>query len=418
MHSGKSQQHDVAVIGAGVVGVSCAAWLQQAGHSVYLIDPVAPGENCSFGNAGVIEASSVIPLANPGTIARVPRMLFDRKGPLAVRWRYLPRLTPWLWRFLAASRRSRCEAGARALVPLAQRAVAAYQPLLQAAGAQALFRYSGWSVVYDSERALERTRWERDFRREHGIAFEFWQGEELRRRLPALGPKALAAVHYPDVAWCVEPFELVQSLAANVQHQGGQRISEQVVELSRSGQGMRLKFASGRSLEAGRVVLAGGAWSHQLAAKLGDSVPLETERGYHNMLEAAGVELPMPLMLDSGKFVVTPMKHGIRLAGTAEMGGLKLAPDYRRADVLIERAAAMLPGLSTRPVSQWMGFRPTLPDSLPVIGPSPHEPRVVYAFGHQHLGLTLAAVTGKLVAQWIGEGKAEVDLRPYRINRF
>jgi D-amino-acid dehydrogenase len=413
-----AKQLDIAVIGAGVVGMATALRLQAEGHQVRVFDPVPPGESCSFGNAGVIEASSVIPLANPGTIARVPRMLLDRKGPLKIRWRHLPALMPWLLRFLSASRRSNCLAGARALVPLAKRAVEAYRPLLTLAQAEDLFRYSGWSVVYDNEASLEASQWERDFRTEHGIPWELWQGETLRQQLPALGERALAAVHYPSAAWCVQPFELVQRFAGAFRAAGGEVVAQRVNTLSSSGQDVALQLGDGRATRAQRVVVAAGAWSHQLAAQLGDRVPLDTERGYHNMLNTEAVSLPMPMMLDSGKFVITPMKHGIRLAGTAEMGGLHLAPDYGRADVLIERARALLPALPEKAASQWMGFRPTLPDSLPVIGPARHTENVIYAFGHQHLGLTLAGVTASLVAQRLTGDSTEVDLTPYAAQRF
>lgn len=406
------------VVGAGAVGICTALYLQREGFAVTVLDPDPPGEGASQGNAGVIATGSVLPVGMPGTLAKVPRMLLDPSAPLSVRWSYMPRLAPWLWRFLRASTPRRVEEISAALAALTMPALAAYEPLLEAAGAQDLIRRSGIIDIYDSARSFAAARPENELRRRHGVRVEDIGAAELNQFAPALSDEVRHGVFLPDHAMTVNPLRLVQALAADLERRGGRILRERVSGF-RMGPGgpERVRTEAGEHA-AEVVVIAAGAFSRPLAAELGSRVPLDTERGYHVMLPEPGVELRLPIQSHDRGFVITPMEHGLRVAGTVEFGGLEAPPNYARADVLLRHAKQLLPGLSSEGMTQWMGFRPSLPDSLPVLGRVPGRANAYLNFGHGHLGLTMAAVSGRHIAALAAGREAEIDLTPYRPDRF
>jgi len=417
MSNGTKQNEAVIVIGAGIVGISCAAHLIRRGVRVLVLDRGGVGEACSRGNAGILESSSVIPLASPGLLRRLPGLLLDKAAPVVIRPRYLVSLMPWLWRFLRQSTRGLCWENAQALSALLGRSVAAYEPLLDWAQAGELIRHTGWLVAYESQRLFDNTAWEREYRARFGVRFEHWCADRMHEEVPALGESLKNAVYYPDSAFCLDPHALVKKLASAFLAAGGEVAVGDVVKLDPCRGGITV-ITRDSEFHADRLIIAAGAWSGKLTRMLGDVVPLNTERGYHSMLPRAEISLPMPVMFDDAKFVATPMRKGLRLAGTSELASVDAPADYSRADQLVEKARDYLPGLHCEGTSVWMGFRPSLPDSLPVIGISPRQPRVVYAFGHQHLGLTLGAITGRLVTQLHLRDTPDIDLTPYRVSRF
>jgi D-amino-acid dehydrogenase len=406
----------VTIIGAGVVGMACAVELQRAGFAVHVVDGGAPGEGCSQGNAGLIAADHVLPLATPGILRRVPGMLLHPTGPLAIRPAYLPRLAPWLARFVANAAPARVDRLGAALAALSLPALDAWRDLLRSLGAGALLEERGWLLLYRSEAGFQRDADERRRQRALGVAVEELGPDELRQHEPALGDARLArGVLFPDSAHSVNSFRLVQELAAAVARNGGRFTRAEVRGIERE---PRRLLTDAGPIPVGRLVVAAGAWSKPLARDLGHRVPLETERGYHIHLADPGLSLVRPLGDAERKFFLTPMETGLRIAGTVELGGLAAPPNWRRADVLLAQAQDLLPGLNAAEPKRWMGFRPTLPDSLPVIGPSPKVPDTWFAFGHQHLGLTLAAVTGRMIAAMVAGRPSPIDARAYRIDRF
>ncbi len=408
----------VYVLGAGIVGIACALYLQRDGHQVTVIDRGAPGEGCSFGNAGLIETAHVTPLASFINLRRAPQMLFDPLGPVCIRWRYLPRLLPWMLRFSAAARPHVFARGVRALAALQERALDALRSLLDQAGARELLRTSGMLHVYESPKAFTADAHERALQREHGVRVVELSGPEVYERVPALSAGIERGVFFPDTSHVVDPFRVVQALARDFERRGGTLVRAQVADIiAADGRTVRLWTDQGQ-YEGNDVVVALGAWSGPLAARLGTPVPLDTERGYHAMLPQPGVTLSVPLSFAERRFNITPMEHGLRAAGTVEFGGLEAPPNYERARILVELAKKRLPGLNSTGYTQWMGFRPTLPDSLPVIGRSPRHANVYFAFGHHHLGLTLSAITGRLIADLVSGRRSDIDLSPYRIDRF
>ena len=409
----------VTVIGAGIIGLCCARWLQRGGHAVTVIDPVAPGESCSFGNAGIISKTSVVPLAMPGTLAKVPGWLIDPLGPLVVRWSYMPRAAPWLLRLLAASRRSRVAVIADALAALNAPTLDAYGELLGPADFADLIRHDGVINAYETVADLEADAEAWDMRRARGANFERFDGGALRELEPALNPDIPCAMLVKDTAHSINPLRLVKTLAERFVGDGG-AILESRVERVECGDGKprALHLEGGARVPVETLVIAAGAWSRRLSSRLGSAPPLEAERGYHVTIADAGIALKRPVSLSSRGFYATPMELGLRIAGTVEFGGVDAPPNYRRADILLDHGRFLFPGLRAGGVSRWMGCRPSLPDSLPVIGRSPHYERLYYAFGHGHLGLTEGAITGKLIAELIAGKPTSIDLTPYRIDRF
>ena len=421
----------VTVIGAGIVGLCCARWLQRGGHAVTVIDPLSPGESCSFGNAGIISKYSVVPLAMPGVFAKIPGWLLNPRGPLVVRWAYLPRAAPWLLRLLAASQPSRIPAIADALGALNFPTVDAYRELLGPTDFADLIRLDGVIHAYESVAELEADSEGWALRKERGARFERFDGEALRELEPALNPAIPCAIFMPDTSHSINPLRLAKTVAECFAGDGGTIIEKRVTRIECDAQGpRRLHLDGGSSHGVEALVIAAGAWSHRLAAQLGSRPPLEAERGYHVTITDPGVVPKRPVFLTGRGLCATPMEMGLRIAGTVEFGGVDAPPDYRRARVLHDHGRFLFPGLRNgdagrdvsrdagRDVSLWMGCRPSLPDSLPVIGRSPHYEKLYYAFGHGHLGLTEGAITGKLIAELIAGKPTSIDLDPYRIDRF
>ena len=408
----------VAVIGAGIVGVSCALYLQQDGHDVTLLDPRAPGTATSFGNAGGIVTGAVVPNSTPGLWRDIPRMLFDRDSAVRVRWRYLPQLAPWLVRFLLAGRHARVEAIADALLPLLSHAYDAHRELALSSGATDLLRPVGWLKVYETEAAFAATRYNRELMTSRGVRLDVLGADDIRQLEPGLARRYVKALYEPVSSFVALPHRLVQMHAAQFQRMGGTIAQERVRSVQPIDGGVRLDCELGfRNFSA--VVIAAGAWSKELARQVGDHVQLDTERGYHLNVEPGDAgELRRPVVFPERGFVLAPMLDGIRLTSGVELAGLNAPPDFSRIRRLLPAARAALPGLSDRVTREWLGYRPSTPDSLPVIGRSRNSSAVLYAFGHQHLGLTLGPVTGRLIAAMLADRPPAFELTPYRADRF
>jgi D-amino-acid dehydrogenase len=409
----------VVVIGAGIVGTCCALWLRRQGFRVTLVDRNEPGSGCSAGNAGMFQTGSVTPLATPGILRRVPRMLLDPNGPLVIRWKHLPVLMPWLWRLVRNASPARVDAVADALASLLRGAKEAYRPLVAGAGAQSLIRDRGELYVFRSDRAYAAVAQKHLLYHRHGIEVVEFDAAALREREPALSPAYRRGYYLPDSSYTTDPRALTLALAADFARHGGEVLRANADTIAASDKGVRIVI-SGATLACDRLVIAAGAYSKSLAAQVGVDVPLESLRGYHLDLPDRGVQLNGPLIDGEMNFGVIPMAGRVRLAGTIELAGLEAAPAWRRADMLLPLAKAMLPSLASHGADavRWMGHRPGLPDSLPVIGPAPNRPNVWLAFGHGQLGLTLAAVTGRVVAQALAGQTTTVDLSPFRVDRF
>ena len=408
----------VIVVGAGIVGTCCALHLQRRGFAVTLIDRAGPGEQCSFGNGGNLGYASSVPLATPGIWRRAPSMLFDPDAPLRIAWTQLPRLAPWLARFVAASAPSRVADIADARASLLRRLYDGYAPLIAGAGAQDLIHRGGLLYVWESENAFRRAEPIIAMRRRGGATMRLLRGDEARELAPALTARVTRAAFAPEVGQVVNPLRLTQTLAAAFARSGGTVLREEVTGFLQHGVSVQGVTTHSGAHRTDRLVIAAGAWSGRLLEKLGWRVPLEAERGYHAMIARPGIDLRVAVVSADRSIGATPMEHGVRIVGITELAGLDRAPDYRQAERITRLAKGLLPGLAIEGAVPWMGHRPSLPDSLPVLGSLPGRRNVLLAFGHDHVGLALAGITGELVTELaLGETPC-VDLAPFRPDRF
>jgi glycine/D-amino acid oxidase-like deaminating enzyme len=414
--NGIAKPRHVGVIGAGIVGICTALYLQRDGHRVTVIDRGAPGEGTSKGNAAIIAAAACEPVAMPGILWRVPGMLMDPLGPLAIRWSYLPKLAPWLLKFVAASAPSRVENASLALWALSQQSVPAFKTLMREAGLLEMLREDGWLSVYRSDKSFAGAQHELELSRRRGVKMEILGQHELRQMEPSLAPDFKHGVLYPEHAHTVNNFRLVQELAQHFVSRGGRILQEEVRGFEMGPQGPTHIVTAAGKHAVDAVVLAAGAWSKRLTQMLGHKVPLDTERGYHVMLPDPAVMPRRPIHIGDYGFVATPLEHGLRFAGTVELGGLDLPPNYHRARVLLERGRTVFPGLREEGKTEWMGFRPSVPDSVPVISGGDHA-NCFFAYGHGHLGLTYGAITGRLIADLVAGRATGFDMAPYRVDR-
>jgi D-amino-acid dehydrogenase len=404
-----------AIIGAGVVGVACARALQMQGRHVTLIDPAPPGSTCSFGNAGHIAIDQIRPLSRPDVLAGVPRMLANPLGPLALRWRGLPGLSPWLTRFAQAARPQQVRAGTTALAGLLATALQDWQALLAASGLSGMLRQQGALSVMETPAGLAAAQAEGRVQAAHGLVFQDLSGAEVQAMLPGLAHMPAGGRLYPTAAHAINPFRLVQALAQRVVADGGTLVAQPVTGFVQQGRVVTALRTGGGDIPADTVLLTAGVASPGLARQIGIHLPITAERGYHAMLARDALDVSLPVTFTERGFVVTPMEHGIRLAGTVELGAGGRPPDWARADILAEITRRLF-GRTLPMTDRWQGDRPTLPDYLPAIGRAPEMDNVVVAAGHQHLGLTLAAVTARLVAGLLGGGAP--DLSPFNPARF
>jgi len=404
------------VVGAGIVGICSALQLQREGHEVIVIDRNGPGEATSRGNAGIFAIGHVVPIGTPAILKRVPAMLLDSTSPLTIRPSYIAGIAPWLIRLLAASTPRRVEAISHALAAILAPALESYRPLIKSAGATDLVQRRGWLILFESEASRRAAEPDVVLRRSRGIRVDELDQGTIRQLVPGLRPGPVWGVMLPDCEHTLDPYRLTVALAEDFVAQGGviQR-GDLRTDIAPDGKAQVMDDAGPLAFHA--LVIAAGSWSRKLMRGLGDDAPLDTERGYHVMMENS-IDLRLPLLFADHKFSVTPMADGIRLGGTVEFAGLEAPPNPKRWDIMAQRSRAVLPGLKPEMRSTWMGFRPSMPDSLPVIGPSPRHPNVYYAFGHGHLGLTLAAVTGRMIADMVANRAPLVEPTPYRITRF
>jgi D-hydroxyproline dehydrogenase len=406
---------DIAVIGAGVIGLTIALELVDQGHEVVLVDPGQPGMGASYGNAGTIAGYATSPVGTPDVLWSLPSLLFSKTSPLAIRHRALPSLAPWLLRFLWQSLPAQAERNARALAQLLSNAGGLWDDLaLRVQGAGVLQR-RGCLYLYETPQAFTHAWTELDQRRKLGVEVDLVGPDRLADLEPNLPPNLGGAAHFTDATFLDDPGRMMGLIAAAVLEKA-RHIRERAERLERRPDGVVIE-GTGLHLHARRVVIAAGAHSRGLAAMAGDRIPLDTERGYHVEWDMAEPLLNRPSCPTARGFYFCPMAGRLRVAGTVELGGLTLPPSPHRIAKLVEGARAFFPDLP-QPDREWMGFRPSIPDSLPVIGPSRGGPEVIHAFGHGHLGVTLAPVTARIVAGLIDGHATGINIAPYSPSRF
>ena len=409
---------EVTIVGAGIVGVATAIYLQREGHRVTLIDRAGPGEAASQGNAGSLAPGSIIPLALPGTMRQVPGWILDPLGPLSFAWTQVPALIPWLMHFRRACTAERAASSARAMRSLNRESVDTYAELLASAGAPDLMRRDGMLHAYRTERGFDGSAYARKLRTDNGAVLEVVDAAAIRRLEPQLAEDYRWGFLLPEGGHVRDPLKVVQALARHLTANGGKVIQAEVRDFSLVRDGVKALKTTKGDVPTDVVVIAAGIWSRGLLAKLGLRVPLCPERGYHVQIPEPGVAPRSPVTDGEGRFVATPMLGGLRIAGTSEFSAIDAAPNWQRAETLARLASGMFPGLRLDGYSRWSGYRPSTPDSLPVIGRSPRHAGVFLALGHGHWGLMAAPATGQVIADLVAGRPPRLDIAPFRPDRF
>jgi D-amino-acid dehydrogenase len=415
----------VTIIGSGAVGAISAIEARRAGFHVTIIDPGPAGgeQAASYGNAGWLSSHSVIPPALPGAWKKVPKLLADPMGPLALRWGYLPKALPWLVRYLWSGwTTAKVEATAFALRTLLKDAPLLHAQLALDAGVPDLIERQGALHIYRSRAEFEADALAWAIRRKTGIEWIELSAEELRQCEPGLDRRYSFAVLVEEAGRCRDPGAYVTALATYAREIGAEAVPERAAGFRIEGGRLRSVLTGTGEIACDKAVIAAGAQSKSLCTSIGDVLPLETERGYHVTIEGVDVAPRTSFMAAGEKVVVSAMTCGLRCAGQVEMAGVAAAPDWRRAEILRDLLFGMLPDLpqTTRPeqVKRWMGHRPSMPDGRPCIGFARASRDIVYAFGHGHVGLAGSARTGRVVAQLLLERDPEISIAPFDPRRY
>ena len=406
------------IIGSGIVGICTAISLLEKGFDVLLIDRNEPAEGASHGNAGVVSPWTCVPQSMPGVWRSIPKWLFDPEGPIALKWSYLPKFIPWAIKFLEAGKEERLPAIADAMQALNRPNVDLYRQLLEGTGSEHLIVESMYVHVSRNEDAVDLNSLAWKLREERGVPIEVVGPERLREVEPDLSPAYKTGVLMKGQARAIDPGGVGKALAEKAKRMGADFLKAGVHRIEQSPTGEWNIHTDAGERKAVNLIIAAGAWSARLLEPLGYDLPLEAERGYHLIFQNPGITVNNSIMDADAKFVASSMAAGVRCAGTAEFAGLDALPDYRRAQVFVRLAKHLFPDINTKDTIEWMGSRPSFPDSLPCLGEIPSKKGLFCAFGHSHYGFGMAPNTGRVVASIVTGEPVNIDLTPYQISRF
>ena len=410
---------NIIVIGAGVVGICCALELQSDGHKVTVIDRDPAGENACWASCGSIAASEVIPLSKPGTLLRAPKWLMDPTGPLTLRAGSILSVLPWFLQFVANSRMLRIRSISADISALTLTALADTKHFLAKHNLENLLRNTPVIEVYDSQNELEHEREFHDLRRAYGFKVEEISGDEAAEMEPSIAKDFAGATVFHDWRSVVDTKRYVLELYNTFSQNGGQVLRREIVDFTREGDKITGVITNtGDTFSGDQIVVAAGAWSKKLAKAVGLNLLLEGVIGYQTSLKTPGVDVTHGLIYAKGGFGITPYESGLAIAGSIEFASLSAQPNWKRADILVEKAKRVLPGLQTTSPKKLIGRRPLTPDTKPIIGRAPKAQNVIFATGHGQLGLTLGATTARIVSDIAVNREPDVDLTAYRPDRF
>lgn len=417
MTADRGRSADVAVIGGGIVGVATALQLQRTGRTVVVVERGTPGDEASGHNGGLF-SGDCMPVGTPGVIRSLPTMLRDPDGPLILRWRYVPQLAPWLIRFALASRASRVEQISTDLFTLMSRGFDAFRPLVAGTPAEDVIEKRSFVSGYKDPTVFESSSWSYALRKRRGVAFEVIDAARMATLDPIFAGRFSMGVIFPNAFWTRDPRAFTQTLLDDFVKKGGAVRRAEVKEIVRQNGRIERLRTNDSDVSAGAYVIAAGPWSRGLLKQLGTDVPLEVERGYGVDIPAPGFRLEVPVILEDYHIGMTPHRTGVRLSGIDELASISAPANLKVTDRMIRGVKAMFPDISLAGAKLWMRRRPSLPDSLPIIGRAPRSENTWLAFGHAHKGLCMAAITGQLVQQLMDGQPTSVDVTPYRPTRF
>lgn len=407
----------VAVIGAGIVGLSCALWLQIKGFSVILIDPEKPGSGTSYGNACTIADYGCVPVNSPTIFKRLPSLLFSKDSPLSIDLHYALTHLPWLLSFLANCRAARVARIIRILGNLLQKTYEGLDPLIELSGSQYLLSQQGCLQVFKTEQEWKNVDADIRARRDQGVDFTELDSNEVSDLEPALKLPVVRGLLFDKANHVVNPQSLSTRYFESFLARQGRYVKQRALAVEHETDSLKVILKDGETLSTDRVVIAAGAFSAHIKGTGAHRLPLDTERGYHVQYAGRQSLLSRPVSWVAAGMYATPMEQGLRFAGTVEIAGYGQSMNPRNLDFLVRKSREMF-DLPESPDQEWLGFRPTFPDALPVIGYSPHSEYILYAFGHHHLGLTLAGITGKLIAELLNQEEPGHKLKAFSSRRF
>lgn len=413
----------IAIIGAGIVGISTAIWLQRDGHDVIVLDKAGPAEGASYGNAGVLASCSIVPVTAPGLIQKAPGMVLNPDSPLFLRWSYLPKLLPWLTRYLSHCSPEETRRIAAALNLVIGDSLDQHLQLARGTRAEKWIAPSDYVFAYADRKAYEADAFTWAIRKAEGFKWDEMDRDAFKAYDPAFagtsGPGSIGfAARLGNHGHIKDPGAYVKDLARHFEEQGGSVRKAEVLDFVETDGKLSAVATSDGLVACSKAIVATGAWSGKLTRKLGLKIPLESERGYHIELYDSSIMPKVPTMVASGKFVATPMDGRLRCAGIVEFGGLDAPPSEKPFELLLKRITGALPGLTWSRMEKWMGHRPAPSDSIPLIGEVPGRPGTFTAFGHHHVGLTGGPKTGRIIADMISNRRSNIDLKPFRPDRF
>ena len=407
----------IVVIGAGIVGASSAIWLRRAGYDVTLLDKGVPGMGASYGNGGILASCSVVPVTGPGLLGKSPTYLADPNFPLFLRWGYLPKLVPWLVKYMSHANEADTRRISQGLTTIIGDSLEQHQALTAGTNAAKWVQESDYSFAYPDRRAFDADAFAWELRREAGFDPTFIEGGAVQEAEPILGRKTQLLAVLKNHGFILNPAAYVGDLVSLLEEMGGKFIQADVQDFELGGGQISAVDTNVGRIHCDKAVVSSGVWSKPLMQKLGLNVPLEAERGYHIMFKGPNLKPNNPMMLTAGKFVATPMEHGVRCAGVVEFGGLTETRSKAPLKLLRRKAQNMFPDLTAESDEEWLGYRPAPSDSLPLIGEL-RDSGVFTAFGHHHIGLTGGPKTGRLVADIISGNHSNNDIRPFEPMRF
>ncbi|MDR5759006.1 FAD-dependent oxidoreductase [Caballeronia sp. LZ035] len=417
LHAQPTQQ--AIVIGGGIVGVCCAMYLQRDGLAVTLIDPEAPGNSTAKWSCGQMAVSEIVPLSKPGVLMKIPGWLMDQNGPLALRPGALPGILPWFVRFLLCARHTKIVEIANAMATLTHDAYADFAPLLAACDDKALLGDRPIIEVFDSAAGLEHEAPHLALRESVGFGTQRLNAGEIGDLEPALAGRFAHGLLFPDWRAVNDTEGFIVALTEAFLRDGGRRVRSAASRIDEAnGRATGVTLANGERLACDHVVVAAGTGSRRFFDALGVNVPLAGIAGYQAVLPAPGVEVRHSIIYADGGFCFTPMTRGLQIGGTIEFAGRDAKPNFRRADIILDKAKRVMPGLNVDHVEYGVGYRPFLPDTKPVIDRSRRLANATMAFGHGQLGLTLGATTGRLIADLVAQRTTRQSLAPFSAYRF
>ncbi|TPE49469.1 FAD-binding oxidoreductase [Maribrevibacterium harenarium] len=409
----------VVVVGGGIIGVTSAINLVKRGFQVTLIEKAEIAAGASTGNCGLMAVGEIVPISKPGVLAQVPGWLMDPSGPVRIRPWHAMTMSTWFFKFLKAGSKENVQRIAQGLTQLSNAAAASYQPLLKEAGIEDLLQPYEVMYLFDDQSEISHGQYDWDLRSSCNFEYEFLTGDQTREAEPEISKDIACSMLMKGWDYFSDPARLTKSLANLFVSLGGNILIGEVRQFEFKDHSMdAVVLATGERIMADHFVIAAGAWAAQLSQQLGDNLPVEAMAGYNTTIADAGVKVNHPLLHHNGGFVITPMEMGLRVGGTLELGGLDSEPDFNRARTIVSKAKKILPNLSGHNKTEWVGYRPMMPDTLPVIDYSHRVRNVVYACGHGQLGITYGAITGELVADLVQGANSKLDLSYYRSDRF